>query len=127
MGGRELDLYAGVVPGASPAPETPRGGAPRAAAPADWVAAVWARFPPAVRERYVARGEIGEGGMGVIVEAHDRLLDRVVALKGVRDPRALTAAERARRGHEARLCARLTHPNILPVYDTWLDADANPW
>jgi serine/threonine protein kinase len=64
---------------------------------------------------------LGQGGMGVVYKARQRSLDRVVALKvvavppgpgGARDPRLL---DRKRR--EARVTARLSHPNIVTVYD----------
>lgn len=60
---------------------------------------------------------IGHGGMGVVYRARQRQLDRTVALKILRpdldsDP---TFAERFQR--EAKLLARLQHPNIVSVYD----------
>jgi serine/threonine protein kinase len=58
--------------------------------------------------RYRLEAEIGRGGMGVVYAAHDRDLDRRVALK-VMDA-ALSG--------EARLIARLEHPAIVPVYET---------
>ena len=131
MTGRELDLYSGLTRSRGPvsgeAHVAVEEVGPTAARPTDWIALVWQRFPEQVRARYEPRRAIGEGGMGVVVEAYDRALDRVVAVKGVRDPLALSQDERARRVHEAHLAARLTHPNILPVYDSWVDGDANPW
>jgi eukaryotic-like serine/threonine-protein kinase len=61
--------------------------------------------------------QLGKGAMGVVSEAVDSLLDRTVALKTVRkefieDPRFL---ERFKR--EARAAARLSHPNIVTVYE----------
>lgn len=60
---------------------------------------------------------IGQGGMGVVYKARQRKLDRLVALKIL--PHALAAdltfAERFNR--EARVLARLNHPNIVTVYD----------
>ncbi|HEY5922262.1 MAG TPA: serine/threonine-protein kinase [Kofleriaceae bacterium] len=64
--------------------------------------------------RYVLDHEIARGGMGRIFAAHDRLLDRPVALKLLRanDP------ELGRRFLRERLItARLQHPAILPIYD----------
>ncbi|MCC6622375.1 MAG: protein kinase [Deltaproteobacteria bacterium] len=69
--------------------------------------------------RYERRETLGAGGMGTVVVARDRVLDRDVALKEVA-PRAdarVTAAFEARLRREARLTARLEHPGIVPVYD----------
>ncbi|MCC6741484.1 MAG: SUMF1/EgtB/PvdO family nonheme iron enzyme [Planctomycetia bacterium] len=68
---------------------------------------------PAVRYRLM--GELGRGGLGRVVEAHDALLDRSVALKLALDD--LPADLRERFVREARLAARLEHPAIVPVYD----------
>jgi len=61
---------------------------------------------------YVRGGEIGRGGMGRIVRAHDRRLGRVVAIKQLIDARLAPRFE-----HEARLTARLQHPAIVTVYE----------
>lgn len=63
--------------------------------------------------RYERRQRIGRGGMGLVTVVWDRLLQREVALKEALDGTLL---------HEARLTARLDHPNIVPVYD----ATTNP-
>jgi len=67
-------------------------------------------------ERYDIVSEIGRGGMGVVYLASDPLLGRDVAIKlippGMLQP---NAEERFRR--EARVVARLDHPNIVSVYD----------
>lgn len=68
---------------------------------------------PAVRYRLM--GELGRGGLGRVVEAHDALLDRSVALKLALDD--LPADLRERFVREARLAARLEHPVIVPTYD----------
>src|SRR5690606_27412478 len=49
-------------------------------------------------------------------EAHDRVLDRRVALKVLHD-RFLGAADQERLAEEARAMARLSHPNVVAVYD----------
>jgi len=69
--------------------------------------------------RYERRETLGTGGMGRVVVARDRVLERDVALKEVApraDPGASEALE-ARIRREARLTARLEHPGIVPVYD----------
>lgn len=55
---------------------------------------------------------LGHGGMGIVYLAIDPRLDRVVALKTVRDRRY---AEQLK--SEARALAQLSHPNIVPIHD----------
>jgi serine/threonine-protein kinase len=67
--------------------------------------------------RYALRSRLGEGGMGAVYLAHDKELDREVAVKLlaanlVNDEEVVERFER-----EARLTAKLDHPNIVPVYD----------
>lgn len=68
--------------------------------------------------KYVLGKLIGAGGMGKVYVAHDRELDRKVALKllkGEAWTRADGAEGRLRR--EARTLARISHPNVVPVYE----------
>ena len=55
--------------------------------------------------------------MSVVYRAHDRQLDRQVALKMLHQFLANDSAARERLHLEARAVARLNHPNILEVYD----------
>lgn len=65
-------------------------------------------------------GELGRGGMGVVYEAHDDRLDRRVAVKAVDLGRVgPRGRERARR--EARALARLSHPNVVQVFEVGED------
>ncbi len=62
--------------------------------------------------------QLGEGGMGTVLAAYDPELDRQVAVKLLRRgevPDSQKAQLRMRR--EAQAMARLTHPNVLPVYE----------
>lgn len=61
--------------------------------------------------------ELGRGGMGVVYLARDVALDRPVAIKLLHESLAHDAAARERFLSEARTCARLVHPNIVPIYD----------
>ena len=65
--------------------------------------------------RFVER--IGRGGMGTVFKAHDPVLDRLVALKVISSDVEITDELRARFFREAQACARLSHPNIVTVYD----------
>jgi len=64
--------------------------------------------------RYEDRGEFARGGIGQVITAHDRDLERTVALKQLID-RNSHSVERFIR--EAKITARLEHHGIVPVYD----------
>jgi eukaryotic-like serine/threonine-protein kinase len=66
--------------------------------------------------RYEILGELGRGGMGVVYRAHDSALDREVALKCLHR-RGLDREALARLAREAQALARLSHPNVVIVYD----------
>ena len=65
-------------------------------------------------DRYVVLERLGAGAMGVVYTAFDPRLDRRVAVK-VLNPRAQVAEERLL--DEARALAKLSHPNVVGVYD----------
>ncbi|MDH3291326.1 MAG: serine/threonine-protein kinase [Gemmatimonadota bacterium] len=71
----------------------------------------------ALADRYEIRAELGQGGMAVVYLAHDHKHDRPVALKVVRPELRLSLGP-ARFLREIQIAARLTHPNILPLYDS---------
>jgi serine/threonine-protein kinase len=77
-----------------------------------------------IEQRYEFLRELGRGGMGVVSQARDKLLDRDVALKQLSQP--VVDAEddaRARFLREARAASRLSHPNIVSVYDVIEDGN----
>ncbi|MGD0529175.1 MAG: serine/threonine-protein kinase, partial [Polyangiaceae bacterium] len=65
--------------------------------------------------RYELLGMVGEGGMSFVYLAHDPELDRDVALKLMRVRVGKEGARRLQR--EAQALAKLSHPNVVPVYD----------
>ena len=60
---------------------------------------------------------IGRGGMGEVYLAHDRRLDRPVALKVLGADLAGDERFRERLLRESRLAAGLDHPNVVPIYE----------
>ena len=67
--------------------------------------------------RYVLSALLGAGGMAEVFLAHDRLLDRDLALKILRDEYAKDEGFVGRFRKEARSAAALSHPNVVQVYD----------
>ena len=80
--------------------------------------------------RYNLQHPIGRGAMGVVWRAHDRLLDREVAIKEVVISALISADERRnayqRTLREARTAARLSHRGVVTVYDV-VEEDGRPW
>jgi serine/threonine-protein kinase len=66
--------------------------------------------------QYQVVREIGRGGMGVVFLARDIALHRLVAIKVLRYEFASSEDHRERFRREARMTARLSHPNIVPVH-----------
>src|SRR5262249_13960230 len=64
---------------------------------------------------YEILGELGKGGMGVVYQANQTALKRLVALKMIRGDAG--GEERARFRAEAEAVARLQHPNIVQVFE----------
>jgi len=77
-------------------------------------------LPTALFERYKIKRKLGSGGMGVVYEAMDLNLHRVIALKVLKlvdeDPSQLAEAAN-RLVREARAMAVLSHKNVVTVYD----------
>jgi tetratricopeptide (TPR) repeat protein len=83
------------------------------------------RLRTALADRYDIQREIGRGGMAIVYLAHDLRHSRVAALKVLRPEFAMAvSAERFLR--EIQIEAQLTHPNILPLFDSG-DADGLPY
>lgn len=84
--------------------------------------ALFLEFQAAVAGRYSIEREIGRGGSGVVYLAREVHLDRPVAIKLLPPERAAQERLRERFIREARLAARLSHPNIIPIHSV---EDAN--
>jgi tRNA A-37 threonylcarbamoyl transferase component Bud32 len=69
-----------------------------------------------LNERYLLQEELGRGGMGVVYEAQDMILNRRVAIKILSETH-LDEKHRSRLRREAQAAARLNHPNIASIYD----------
>src|SRR5438067_13287247 len=78
------------------------------------------RNPPITFERGAQLGRhimlerLGAGGMGEVYAAYDPELDRKIAVKILRTH---TAQDESRLRREAQALARLSHPNVVAVYD----------
>jgi serine/threonine protein kinase len=90
------------------------------AAPSDVPASLAARAVSSERvpwiEPYEIRAVIGHGGMGTVYEANDRQLNRVVALKVIRDAGSGRPDLLQRLRTEAIALASMSHPNIVQIY-----------
>lgn len=73
--------------------------------------------------RYKIIKKIGQGGMGVVYQAEDTLLKRLVAYKvlpaAIRDNEVMLQSFM----QEARIAAGLNHPNVVTIFDTGKNAD----
>jgi serine/threonine protein kinase len=74
-------------------------------------------------ERYEIEHRLGHGGMATVYRARDLKLDREVAIKLLADNFAGDDEVRKRFSREARLAARLDHPNVVQVFDVGEDDD----
>jgi tRNA A-37 threonylcarbamoyl transferase component Bud32 len=83
-----------------------------------------------IAKRYRLSHTVGSGGMGRVWLARDEMLHRDVAIKEVQPPDWMTEAERDELGQrtlrEARTAARLSHPNVVQIYDV-VYAEGSPW
>jgi len=77
--------------------------------------------------RYVLLRPLGHGAMSVVDLARDTELDREVAVKRLAENFARDDELRARFQREARLAARLSHPNVVRIYDVGVDEDERPF
>jgi eukaryotic-like serine/threonine-protein kinase len=79
------------------------------------------RETPLLNNRYQLQQTLGTGGMAVVYRARDLMLERLVAIKILREDFSSDTAFRERFHQEAKAAANLSHPNIVTVYDFGLD------
>jgi eukaryotic-like serine/threonine-protein kinase len=73
--------------------------------------------------RYLLEERVASGGMASVWRAHDEVLARTVAVKLLHDHLAADDGFRERFRREAIAAAKLTHPNVVSLYDTGTDGD----
>ncbi len=77
---------------------------------------------PLLNNRYQLLHKLGTGGMAVVYRAYDRMLERPVAIKLLRQDFSGDEDFRERFRQEARAAANLSHPNIVTVHDFGFDS-----
>jgi serine/threonine-protein kinase len=78
-------------------------------------------------DRYELLEQVGTGGMSAVYRGRDTALDREVAVKVLHPHLASRAESRARFSREARAVARLSHPNIVEIFDYSGDGAPESW
>ena len=76
-----------------------------------------------VAERYLVERLVARGGMATVYQAEDVRLERKVALKIIHPHLAQDPSFRQKFIAEARIAARLSHPNLVNVFDQGADGD----
>ena len=108
-----------AFPPPSPDPEATTHHEPPPGPPAEWLAML---APPQAEGELGRLGAyrvlrvLGSGGMGVVFQGEDLLLQRPVAIKAMLPALAATAAARQRFLREARAAANLAHDHIVPIF-----------
>ena len=74
-----------------------------------------------IGSRYEIIQKVGNGGMAIVYKARDMVLNRFVAVKVLRDEFTTDEEFIKRFETEAQSAARLTHANIVSIYDVGVD------
>jgi urea transport system substrate-binding protein len=67
--------------------------------------------------KYQVTGVLGQGGMGVVLKAHDPMIERDVAIKVLADHLAADDTALGRFLAEAKAAGKLNHPNVIAIYE----------
>ncbi|HEY9714354.1 MAG TPA: serine/threonine-protein kinase [Chroococcales cyanobacterium] len=67
---------------------------------------------------YLILDEIGAGGMGIVYRVRHKAADKIMAMKVLRDELAADPVSVKRFQQELKTTSSLTHPNIVPIYDS---------
>ncbi len=78
-------------------------------------------------KRFEKLRDHAKGGLGIIYQATDKELDRMVALKQIRSDKANDLIFRNRFVFEGKITGQLEHPGIVPVYSLGTDATGQPY
>lgn len=76
-----------------------------------------------ISDRYEIKEIIGVGGMAVVYKAYDRVDDRIVAVKILKDEYLANEEYRVRFKNESRAISVLNHPNVVKVFDVCFGDD----
>jgi eukaryotic-like serine/threonine-protein kinase len=87
---------------------------------------IGSRRPSSFEERYPLTARIGEGGMGDVHLAQDRILGRDVAVKVLRQGKHPDRLVLQRFLRETQVTAQLSHPNVIPCYGLESTGDSAP-
>ncbi|NPV86012.1 MAG: serine/threonine protein kinase [Anaerolineae bacterium] len=79
-------------------------------------------FTSLLGNRYQIQATLGTGGMSIVYQARDLMLERPVAIKVLRQDFSKDSAFRERFRQEAKAAANLSHPNIVTVHDFGFDS-----
>ena len=118
MSSREPTLPTGLGSAPSPSvapPPAARSSAPGQEPPAPSLAEL--RPGTVLAGRYEIMSTLGTGGMGVVLKAHDRHLDEIIALKVLRAEIARDQDMLERLKSELKLARKITHQNVLRTFD----------
>jgi serine/threonine-protein kinase len=108
-------------------PEAPTGPLERPATPSGTPDDEMSRLDLVREARYEFLDELGRGGMGQVMLAHDQILNRDIALKTLLPDSSGDAHTRARLLQEAQITGILEHPSIIPIYDLGALSNRQPF
>lgn len=82
-------------------------------------------FPPS--DRYEPQSAIGEGAMGQVYRVRDRYLDRIIAVKALKEKLTTDRDSVARFVREARVVGQFEHPNIPVIHELGKSPQGRPY